>query len=72
MQKLERTENGQCSEEVIVFTLECSENECPGLLPEEKVNHQYMSMERKRRNACIGAARKRTNEADENVQWQRV
>ncbi len=38
-QKTERTDSIQFPEEVIVFTLESSDNECPGMLPEEKVNH---------------------------------
>lgn len=36
-QKVERNENIQFPEEVIVFTLESSDNDCPGMLPEEKV-----------------------------------
>ncbi|CAF3758135.1 unnamed protein product [Rotaria socialis] len=36
-QKPERNENTQFPEEVIVFTLESSDNECPGMLPEDKV-----------------------------------
>jgi len=36
-QKPERIESVQFPEEVIVFTLESSDNECPGMLPEEKV-----------------------------------
>ncbi|CAF1300551.1 unnamed protein product [Rotaria sp. Silwood1] len=36
-QKLERSENIQFPEEVIVFTLESSDSECPGMLSEEKV-----------------------------------
>lgn len=35
--KTERIENIQYPEEVIVFTLESSDNECPGMLPEDKV-----------------------------------
>lgn len=35
--KSDRLENNQLSEDVIVFTLESSDNECPGMLPEEKV-----------------------------------
>jgi len=38
-QKTERTDSIQFPEEVIVFTLESNDNECPGMLPEEKVNH---------------------------------
>ncbi|CAF3722697.1 unnamed protein product [Adineta steineri] len=36
-QKPERIENIQFPEEVIVFTLESSDSECPGMMPEEKV-----------------------------------
>jgi hypothetical protein len=38
-QKPERVENTQFPEEVIVFTLESSDNDCPGMLPEEKVSY---------------------------------
>ena len=37
-QKAERSESNPFPEEVIVFTLESSDNECPGLIPEEKVS----------------------------------
>ena len=36
-QKNERSENLQFPQEVIVFTLDSAEAECPGMLPEEKV-----------------------------------
>jgi hypothetical protein len=38
-QKPERSDSIQFPEEVIVFTLESNDNECPGMLPEEKVSH---------------------------------
>jgi len=38
-QKSEPIESIQFPEEVIVFTLESNDNECPGMLPEEKVSH---------------------------------
>ncbi len=38
-QKPEPIESIQFPEEVIVFTLESNDNECPGMLPEEKVSH---------------------------------
>ena len=34
----QKPENTQFPEEVIVFTLESSDNECPGVIPEEKVS----------------------------------
>ena len=36
-QKVERSETIQTPEEVIVFTFENIDNECPGMLPEDKV-----------------------------------
>jgi hypothetical protein len=37
-QKAERSESNPSPEEVIVFTLESIDNECPGMMPEEKVS----------------------------------
>jgi hypothetical protein len=36
--KSERSDSNLVLEEVIVFTLESSDNECPGMIPEEKVS----------------------------------
>ena len=37
-QKPERSESNPFSEEVIVFNLESNDNDCPGMMSEEKVS----------------------------------
>ena len=72
-QKVERAETVQIPEEVIVFTLENIDNECPGMLPEDKVRLRFaidITRDQLTLNLCLGITRKWTNEAIENSQQQ--
>lgn len=72
VERLEST-TPQHSAEVIVFTFESVENECPGMLPEEKVRFVFFffcfSMNFQ---FSLGSSSERTNETIENVEHKRI
>lgn len=51
-QKSERSDSFHLPNEVIVFTLESVENECPGMLPEEKVARKQNQRDNLRFHRC--------------------
>lgn len=60
-QKVERAETIQVPEDVIVFTLENIDNECPGMLPEDKASLRFAintTRDQLTPNPCLGVTRK--------------